>query len=684
MHRPLALVCTATLAVALALPAVASEPASSDASVPSTAGQTVELTWTGTIAPGADTDSNCAGSPTADSHTVTLDVPNGTYDVVAASMTATIAATGPSADGTDVIVTLVRPSGEPVSGDSGFVGTDESVNVGNPEAGTYEVLACAFAGVAPQTYDGTLVIETQAAAGEGPSGPLCPAPSQGLKFEMDYVDTSRAGGEPLITRHPDGQLLWGSHAGTTHFYTPAAASPGTAAFVENYEGQTYYYVSEDGAEWSFVPRTPIGAAAPVLGLPATGFSDPEFAIEQDGTVYVSEINLANVAVSKSEDGGRTYELVNVFAFTSSDRQWMAADRDGELYMTANGFGGGPFPGEPIGNLGHFMAKSSDGGLTWGGASTTNTGGVADIQIDHERGRLYELSEAGGTLSMAVFPNIREETTDFTVELHEIVSGLGLSGVQRLIDPTFDLDEEGNLYVTYSDNGSGQRAEGIYYTFSSDLGETWADPVRIDPDDQDVVWPWLAVGAPGQVVISWLQSDQSTDAILAGEAGGEDAKWNVMVSHTGSGLGCGTDSTPGFRVSRASSEPIHTGTICQHGTTCQADLTDRRLGDYFSVEVGGDDLVDIAVSDTRQGGAVSLPLHIRQVGGPDLGGAPEPATPVDPPAAPSGPSPSPAPSATASPPPAAPTPGPSLPATGGGFVIAALTLAGVGLATRRRD
>jgi len=671
VRRSVALATGAMLVAIGTLPAIASEPASHEVAVPTNGGQEVEVSWTGLIAPGADDDSDCSGSPTADPHTIELAVPAGAYDAVRATMTATITPTGPNAPATDVIVTVVNPDGQPQSGDAGFVGTPESTTLTNPKAGTYEVLACAFAGATPQPYEGTLTIATEAITADNAdllaTGTLCTAPGQGMKFEMAYIDESRAGGEPIVTRHPDGQLLWGSHAGTTHFYSPEAASPSTTPFVENYEGQTYFYVTEDNETWTFVPRTPASAVAPVLGVPATGFSDPEFAIDQAGTVYISEINLANVAVSKSTDGGRSYELVNVFAFTQTDRQWMAADHEGELYMTGNGFGGGPFPGEPIGNLGHFIAKSTDGGLTWGGASTTNPNGVGDIQIDWDRGTLYELvSTTAGEISMARFPDIRDETTDFTVEVSPIAEGVGMTGVQRIIDPTFDMDEQGNLYATWSDNGTGLRPAGIYYAFSTDQSETWSLPVRVDADAKDDVWPWLAVGAEGQVVVTWLQSDLETGAALPGEAGGTDAKWNVMVAHAGNGLGCGDSENVAFTITQASSEPIHTGTICQHGTTCQADLTDRRLGDYFSIEVDADGFTHVAVSDTRQGGAVALPLHIRQTGGPTLDAAPTPPAPVPPPAPAPEPAPEPAP----------------LPTTGGGLaILAGLALAGAAL--RRR-
>ncbi|MBW3657099.1 MAG: hypothetical protein KY457_00560 [Actinobacteria bacterium] len=673
MHRRLSL--TGITFVVLGLlsasaPVLASDPASSDMTAPREPGAEASTTWTGIIPPGAEQSGGCAESPTADSHTIELTVPPGTYDTVDVQAVATVTATGPGAATTDVIVTVVTPEGEVINGDSGFVDAPESASLSNPEPGTYRVAACAFAGVVPQSYEGSFTLTASEKSPLSASGTPCAAPSDTPKFEMAYIDESRAGGEPLIEVHPDGQLLWGSHAGTTHFYTPTALDPTTAAFIENYQGQTYSYVSEDGVDFSFVPRQGPGEGdvAPLAGLPATGFSDPEFAIDAAGNVYTSEINLANVAMYKSTDGGRSYGLQNVFAFTSSDRQWMEGDRENEVYMTANGFGGGSFPADPIGNVGHFMAKSTDGGVTWGAASTTNSDGVGDIRIDRDRGILYELSvTSAGDISVARFPNIREEETDFTVELIPVVSGVGLTGVQRLIDPTLALDDEGNLYVTWSDNGSGLRPAGIYYAASSD-GETFSLPVRVDPDANADVWPWIAVGAPGQVVVTWLQGDKVVDSTLPGEDGGDDVQWNVATATTSTGLGCADGEFAGFRVARASSEPIHTGTICQHGTLCQTDLTDRRLGDYFSVAAANDGLIHIAVSDTRQGGAVALPLHIRQVGGPDLSAAPPPAPTTTRPA------PAPEPDA-----------GPALPTTGGGaatFAIGALLIA-FGLTRRPR-
>lgn len=78
--------------------------------------------------------------------------------------------------------------------------------------------------------------------------------ANGLEFgQQKYIDTRRAGGEPTVDMHPDGTLLYGAHAGTTHFYAPEAADQDSTAFVNNYEGQTYYWWSDDlGDTWHFV------------------------------------------------------------------------------------------------------------------------------------------------------------------------------------------------------------------------------------------------------------------------------------------------------------------------------------------------------------------------------------------------------------------------------------------------
>jgi hypothetical protein len=448
----------------------------------------------------------------------------------------------------------------------------------------------------------------------------CPAQAPLTWEEQKYVDTSRAGGEPLVATHPSGRLLYSSHAGTTHFYSPEAAATGSAAFVENYEGQTYIWTSDDnGKTWTFRDRDGLTSGVG-SGAPASGFSDPEFAIDSEGGLYFSEINLANIAVSSSTDKGDSWALENFFGAVLTDRQWMEADRPGELYFVANAFGGGT--GTPLSpGTGHFISKSKDGGATFT-TNIPNPGGLGDIRVDKRNGTVYEAHYTGGNLSVAAFRNARND------DLTKTDDNLVAEGVQLISSfAAIEVDDSGNVYITWDDYGSDEREAGIYYAYSKTEGRTWSTPVRLDDGSGTAIWPWMGVGDDGGVGIAWLQSDTplpGNDAETPGEHG-----WRVIGAVSTSGLGCAASPVPVFSRSVATPDAVHRGTICQSGTVCQGTLTDRRLGDYISVDVDSTGRLYVGYSDTQIPGAVSLPGFVRQAGGPLLVGgttAPPPAQP----------------------------------------------------------
>ena len=432
------------------------------------------------------------------------------------------------------------------------------------------------------------------------AAPGCSEPAPLSFSPATYVDRARAGGEPLVATYPNGRILYSSHAGTTHFFTPTAGNPGSTAFVENYAGQTYFWTSDDnGATWTFRPRL-----VPGQGVPGSGFSDPEIAIDSAGNVYFSEINLVNVAVSKSSDKGSTWSLQNVGGAILTDRQWTEADRKDELYFVANGQPGGTGTGVVSG---HYISKSTDGGKTFTSSIADSVGGagVGDIRVDKRDGTVYETHLTGGKLSMAAFRKARSG------DLHATDTNLIADGISMTAHwPAFDLDPEGNLYVTWSERGGGEREGGIWYSFSTDRGRTWATPIRVNTGDHTAIWPWLGVGDEGRVGIAWLEADRKLPSNNAETAG--DYPWRVMAAATTTGLGCAR-----FSRAVATPTPVHTGTICQGGTTCQATLTDRRLGDYFSVDVDNTGRMYVGYSDTQVPAAVSLPAFVRQKDGPSL-------------------------------------------------------------------
>jgi len=90
-----------------------SSAAQDQLTVPTTVGQTVTVSWQGTVLPGANASSECGQATDlgADSHAIDIAVPPGTYDQVTVEGTATVSYDGPN----DLIVMVVLPDGSAVS-----------------------------------------------------------------------------------------------------------------------------------------------------------------------------------------------------------------------------------------------------------------------------------------------------------------------------------------------------------------------------------------------------------------------------------------------------------------------------------------------------------------------------------------------------------------------------------------
>ena len=143
-------------------------------------------------------------------------------------------------------------------------------------------------------------------------------------------------------------------------------------------------------------------------------------------------------------------------------------------------------------------------------------------------------------------------------------------------PAFDIDSKGNLYVAWDENGGGTRPAGVYYSYSTNAGRTWARPIRVDRNNQTDRGAAARYGSRGSKP---PRSCPTTNAETPGEHG-----WRIQVAQSLNGHGCRGAAVPGFRTSLATKEPVHTGTICNSGTVCQAQGIDRRMGDYFTVAV----------------------------------------------------------------------------------------------------
>src|SRR5437762_2401436 len=182
---------------------------------------------------------------------------------------------------------------------------------------------------------------------------------------------------------------------------------------------------------------------------------------------------------------------------------------------------------------------------------------------------------------------------FTFTDHKVFTG---SASAANIFPALAVDNFGNVYTVWSDN------QNIFLSSSSDLGNTWSSPVRVNGDGtvgKSNVFPWVAADAYGHVVVTWLGSSLAGNSNDVGAmqptcADGTTncwAQWSVYMAESLNG----NAAIPSFTQHVASDHFIHAGTVCTNGTGC-SNGDSRALADFFQVALDTQHRANIAFSD----------------------------------------------------------------------------------------
>ncbi len=182
---------------------------------------------------------------------------------------------------------------------------------------------------------------------------------------------------------------------------------------------------------------------------------------------------------------------------------------------------------------------------------------------------------------------------FTFTDHKVFTG---SAGAANIFPALAVDNFGHVYTVWSDN------QNIFLSSSSDLGNTWTSPVRVNRDGtvgKANVFPWVAADAYGHVVVTWLGSSLAGDSndVAAMQPACADgttncwAQWSVYAAESVNGNAAG----PSFTQHTASDHFIHAGTVCTNGTGC-SNGDSRALADFFQVALDTQHRANIAFAD----------------------------------------------------------------------------------------
>ena len=275
-----------------------------------------------------------------------------------------------------------------------------------------------------------------------------------------------------------------------------------------------------------------------------------------------------------------------------------------------------------------VQRSNNGGLTYldgagegidaatlpaaGSLVPTDSGNVAaQIKVDRNtssclsKGNLYVAfvapdsateNAASGPLRsvyVAVSADAALGAPTFTFTDHKVFTG---SASAANIFPALAVDNFGNVYTVWSDN------QNIFLSSSSDLGNTWSSPVRVNRDGtvgKSNVFPWVAADAYGHVVVTWLGSSLAGNSNDVGAmqptcADGTTncwAQWSVYMAESLNG----NAAIPSFTQHVASDHFIHAGTVCTNGTGC-SNGDSRALADFFQVALDTQHRANIAFSD----------------------------------------------------------------------------------------
>jgi hypothetical protein len=301
-----------------------------------------------------------------------------------------------------------------------------------------------------------------------------------------------------------------------------------------------YSSGDGGASWAGVDLP----LPPAIGTNGIDFgSDPSLAFDTRGNVFYSYIvvffgagngiNGTELAVARSNDGGKTYPSANFFSFSSgkdhfNDKPMIAADtnlgspfRD-NVYLTWDAASGGSSSG------GIRFARSTDHGASFSVIRIDNPNGpgrsIAAQPFVGPNGEVYVAWNDIAANSIAFNRSMDGGVTFGTpsvVASKSIPFDIGIPAIsfrRALIYPSCDADRSsgphrGRLYCSWTDLASNGVNTDIFTAFSDDKGSSWSAPRRVADSlsgSVDRFYQWLSVDAvTGDANISFYDTRNDT-------------------------------------------------------------------------------------------------------------------------------------------------------------------------------
>jgi hypothetical protein len=375
------------------------------------------------------------------------------------------------------------------------------------------------------------------------------------------TDCHNIAAEPQIRAAGDGTFYGSSENGL---------GGGTAAFKST--GGGLHYVT--------LPSPNQVSSSNTSGFaPGGGDTDVAVAPKKNAqgifNVYVASLSLANVDVSTSTDGGKSWSLNPTSAtIPGDDREWIAADGASKLcisYHDAATFNIDVACSTDAGNTFLQPALAIDSGHLF----LINNNEIGNLAIDPASHAIYQIFSG--------LANAGEAGT--SAGYHTVWIGVSTDGGKTFVDHSVftnrnktvsyghqftqvSIDRAGNVYALFSDD------HNLFYAFSTTHGQSWSAPVKVNTGPSaTAIEPWSVAGAAGQLDVVWYGTD-FFDGKTTPDNYPSTAAWHVYFAQNLHA------TTRGSAFSQVAATPvIHRGGVCESGVTCSGN---RDLFDDFGV------------------------------------------------------------------------------------------------------
>ncbi|MEZ4875856.1 MAG: T9SS type A sorting domain-containing protein [Flavobacteriaceae bacterium] len=318
-----------------------------------------------------------------------------------------------------------------------------------------------------------------------------------------------------------------------------------------------YYTSNDGGlTWT----------ANTLSSSYGVWGDPVIDVDPDGNFYFFHLSnpasgnwIDRIVCQKSTTNGSTWNdgsYTGLNGTKAQDKQWSIIDRNtGTIYLTwtqFDAYGSGNSNDKSI----ILFSKSEDGGATWStpvkinevdgdcvDSDNTVEGAVPALGPNGEiyvawagpNGLVFNKSLDDGATWMAQEIAIDPMPTGWDYAIPGIYRGNGLPITKC------DLSggpHHGTIYVNWSDQRNGANDTDVWLSKSTDRGDTWSAPVRVndDPPGKQQFFTWMDIDQTnGNLHFVFYDrrayNDNQTDVYLAYSLDGGVTFTNKKISES---------------------------------------------------------------------------------------------------------------------------------------------------------